>query len=134
MLTLKTHITPIDITGVAAATAQDQAEADATHVPYSPPDLCWCQPFDGPVHPYCPMHGKAEADALTLLDAGLDASGRWHDTESEAEIAAAELKHEAYLAWLRRPITGRMFAVIVAVGVALIVLAVKYGPVIWRML
>ena len=124
MLTLKMHVTPINITGIAEANAQDQAEADATHVPYSPPDLCWCQPFDGPVHPYCPMHGKAEADALTLLDAGLDASGRWHDTE--AEIAAAELKHEAYLAWLRRPITGRMFAAIVAVGVALTALVIHY--------
>jgi hypothetical protein len=82
MMTLHTHITPINITGIAAANAQDQAEADSTHVPYSPPDLCWCQPFDGPVHPYCPMHGKAEADALTLLDAGLDASGRWHEPDN----------------------------------------------------
>ena len=46
-MTLHTHITPLDITGVAAANAQDQSEADA----------------------------------LTLLEAGLDASGRWHEPD-----------------------------------------------------
>ena len=47
MMTLHTHITPINITGIAEANAQDQAEADA----------------------------------LTLLDAGLDASGQWHEPD-----------------------------------------------------
>lgn len=30
------------------------------HVPFSRADVCWCQPFDGPVHPHCPMHGESE--------------------------------------------------------------------------
>ena len=30
-------------------------------VPYTTSDLCWCQPFDGPVHPQCPMHGEQVA-------------------------------------------------------------------------
>lgn len=23
-----------------------------------PTDACWCEPFDGPMHPFCPIHGK----------------------------------------------------------------------------
>lgn len=30
-------------------------------VPYSTADVCWCQPFDGPQHPECPMHSAEPA-------------------------------------------------------------------------
>ena len=117
MMHVETHITPVDRDWVAAANAQDQAEADSTHVPYSPPDLCWCQPFDGPVHPYCPMHGKAEADALTLLDAGLDASGIWHEPDRYSTPAEDALFIGGCVAFI-------------AVMVAVIALVVHYATVI----
>lgn len=28
-------------------------------IPFSSADVCWCQPFNGPQHPNCPMHGFA---------------------------------------------------------------------------
>jgi hypothetical protein len=33
-------------------------------VPYSTADVCWCQPFDGPKHPQCPMHGTEAPEPL----------------------------------------------------------------------
>lgn len=30
-------------------------------VPFTEADVCWCQPFDGPAHPQCPMHGELSA-------------------------------------------------------------------------
>ena len=33
-------------------------------VPFSPADACWCQPFDGPQHPNCPMHGSSVTTIL----------------------------------------------------------------------
>lgn len=29
----------------------------AKMIPFTAADVCWCQPFDGPEHPDCPMHG-----------------------------------------------------------------------------
>jgi hypothetical protein len=41
-----------------ARAALAQAEGAVVHmVPHSTSDVCWCQPFDGPKHPKCPMHG-----------------------------------------------------------------------------
>lgn len=34
-------------------------------IPFSPSDVCWCQPFDGPMHPQCPMHGIIEGTPLS---------------------------------------------------------------------
>jgi hypothetical protein len=34
-------------------------------VPYSPADVCWCQPNGGPIHPHCPMHGIVEGSTLS---------------------------------------------------------------------
>jgi len=45
MLTMKMHVTPIDITGVAAANAQDQAEADALFSPTVLPDAPTADPY-----------------------------------------------------------------------------------------
>ena len=81
MMTLHTHITPVDRDWVAAANAQDQAEADA----------------------------------LTLLDAGLDASGRWHEPSK-----------------LRRgAINGLILEAIILAVLIVIALAVKCWP-HWR--
>lgn len=33
-------------------------ECLAPYVPFTTSDACWCQPFDGPAHPNCPMHGE----------------------------------------------------------------------------
>jgi len=37
-------------------------EQEAAGVPFSPSDACWCQPFDGPMHPQCPMHRETRAE------------------------------------------------------------------------
>lgn len=37
-----------------------EAARSPGYVPYSEADVCWCQPFDGPTHPECPMHGLAK--------------------------------------------------------------------------
>lgn len=29
-----------------------------TYVPFTECDACWCQPFNVPPHPRCPMHGS----------------------------------------------------------------------------
>jgi hypothetical protein len=45
-----------------AHAALAQAEGAVVRmVPHSTSDVCWCQPFDGPKHPNCPMHGKPKA-------------------------------------------------------------------------
>ena len=43
-------------------------------VPYSESDVCWCQPFDGPTHPRCPMHGEQAdlAEERELVFTGID--------------------------------------------------------------
>lgn len=41
--------------------------ASVGHHPFSEADVCWCQPFEGPVHQFCPMHGGLEVD--TYADA-----------------------------------------------------------------
>ena len=33
-----------------------------TDFPFSVSDVCWCQPFDGPIHPNCPMHGEETSE------------------------------------------------------------------------
>ena len=83
MMTLHTHIAPINITGIAAANAQDQAEADA----------------------------------LTLLDAGLDASGQWHEPDRFSTPAEDALFIGGCVAFI-------------AVMVAAIWLVIHYAPVI----
>ena len=35
-------------------------------IPFSVPDVCWCQPFDGPIHPNCPMHGEETSERKVL--------------------------------------------------------------------
>jgi hypothetical protein len=58
-------------------------------VPYSESDACWCQPFDGPKHPNCPMHGKPKNEleeclfrALNFLESPL--IGTWQYMEGES--------------------------------------------------
>jgi len=36
------------------------ATLERAHVPFSTADVCWCQPFEGPTHPECPMHGAPQ--------------------------------------------------------------------------
>ena len=87
MLTLKMHITPINITGVAAANAQDQAEAD-----------------------------RIMAD-LDTLGIGFDARGKWRHERDNKPLM---------------PLNGTLLVLAVYAALAVLVLAVKYGPVIWR--
>jgi len=49
-------------------------EAKRTYVSFTTADACWCQPFDGPTHPQCPMHGgKCQCkDGPCLSDDMLD--------------------------------------------------------------
>lgn len=28
--------------------------------PFTTADVCWCEPFEGPIHPECPMHRLSE--------------------------------------------------------------------------
>ena len=88
-MTLHTHITPVDRDWVAAANAQDQAEADRI------------------------------IDDLDTLGIGFDARGKWHGDSLQTARGA----------W-----NGTMLVLAFYAALAIIALAVKYGPVIWRML
>lgn len=45
-------------------------EKEFCHVPYSEYDVCWCQPFDGPKHPQCPMHGQPNMSEVGSMETG----------------------------------------------------------------
>jgi len=49
---------------------------DGKLVPFSKADACWCQPFDGPIHPECPMHGNKDAE-LPPYDCTEDERVEW---------------------------------------------------------
>lgn len=60
-----------------------------THVPFSPSDACWCQPFDGPKHPHCPMHGD---DPMGRMYAEAFAPGSEEQQANDrAKAASADL-------------------------------------------
>lgn len=37
------------------------------YVPFSTSDVCWCQPFDAPAHPFCPLHGSKDSEAFIRI-------------------------------------------------------------------
>ena len=69
--------------------APAQEATPETPVPYSKADACWCQPFDGPRHPECPMHSAAAQGAAA------DARNGYLGLHKLAESAAAAERFEA---------------------------------------
>lgn len=63
------------------------------YVPYSEFDACWCQPFDGPVHPHCPMHGKDKEHPNDKCET-CGVVRKWHDTVT-THLFTDPLKNEA---------------------------------------
>jgi hypothetical protein len=69
-----------------AHAALAQAEGAVVRmVPHSTSDVCWCQPFDGPKHPNCPMHGKPLEECLFRVLYFLESHllVDWHYMEGE---------------------------------------------------
>lgn len=40
------------------AARSDHIGGEMAYISFTEADVCWCQPFDGPQHPQCPMHGE----------------------------------------------------------------------------
>ena len=57
------------------------------HVPFSTADACWCQPFDGPIHENCPVHGAGYKLAVRQA---LATWFPWLTTGEEQQVSGAD--------------------------------------------
>ena len=148
MLTPHTHVTPINITGIAEANAQDQAEADQLlgtargiiaemeqvgqesigNPLFSPtvlPDAPTADPYRRKLDlwaGYDPLRQREldrawDATGYPELGIDFDREGKWHGDPLPVARGA----------W-----NGTLLVLAVCAALALIALAVKYGPAIWR--
>lgn len=60
-------------------------------VPFTSADKCWCQPFDGPKHLKCPMHGKPVPMTAASVQAIVDADRAGVINLPEGDYTAAQL-------------------------------------------